>query len=542
MVPDLLRSIPSVVEPLRQEVRRAVLADKRRAPHLPRSSSWSRPTCSGSWPTACSPGRRASGPSTTSTTAAWLRGHGIDPAALDSPILRGMYDLVFGYEGGDPARPRFSAGLGLQLATKMLLGYSGALFWKMQAGMGEVIFAPLYEVLTNRGVEFRFFHRVDALRLTDDGRSIAAIELGVQAELAEGVDAYDPLIRVEGPAVLAERPAPRPTPRHRAWSRGWTSSRSGRPDGTSGHRTLRGGDGLRRRGVRHLPRHGAARLRRSARPRSRPGGRWSTSVGTVATQSLQLWLSEDERRARLAGPRRGHAQRVRQAVRHLGVHVRTSCRSRTGPRRTHPGRSPTSAVPWPHPTLGPGAGRRAGRRAPCADRARRFLDRDVADAVAGRGGQRRLPLGPALRRDAAAVGPERLDRQYWRANIDPSDLYVQSLPGTDQYRLQPGSHRVRQPRRGRRLDGQRTERRMRRGSHPIRAAGRAGGGGGAARSPSIGGIRPWTMTAAGPGRLRRRRRGGGPVGQGGAGPGLRGRQDGGRAVRRDLSPTTAPRS
>ena len=108
----------------------------------------------------------------------WLLGHGIDPDALESPILRGMYDLVFGYEEGDPARPRFSAGLGLQLATKMLLGYSGALFWKMQAGMGEVIFAPLYEVLRDRGVEFRFFHRVDALRLAEDGRSIAAIDLG----------------------------------------------------------------------------------------------------------------------------------------------------------------------------------------------------------------------------------------------------------------------------------------------------------------------------------------------------------------------------
>ena len=72
----------------------------------------------------------------------WLLGHGIDPDALESPILRGMYDLVFGYEGGDPARPRFSAGLGLELATKMLLEYSGALFWKMQAGMGEVDVRP----------------------------------------------------------------------------------------------------------------------------------------------------------------------------------------------------------------------------------------------------------------------------------------------------------------------------------------------------------------------------------------------------------------
>ncbi len=128
----------------------------------------------------------------------WLRGHGMDPVALESPILRGMYDLVFGYEGGDPARPRFSAGLGLQLATKMLLGYSGAPFWKMQAGMGEVIFAPLYEVLRDRGVEFRFFHRVDTLRLADDGKSIAAIDLGLQADLADDVDAYDPLFRVKG--------------------------------------------------------------------------------------------------------------------------------------------------------------------------------------------------------------------------------------------------------------------------------------------------------------------------------------------------------
>jgi uncharacterized protein with NAD-binding domain and iron-sulfur cluster len=30
-----------------------------------------------------------------------------------------------------------------------------------------------------------------------------------------------------------------------------------------------------------------------------------------------------------------------------------------------------------------------------------------------------------------------LDAQYVRANVDPSDRYVQSLPGTDKYRLRP---------------------------------------------------------------------------------------------------------
>jgi Flavin containing amine oxidoreductase len=36
-----------------------------------------------------------------------------------------------------------------------------------------------------------------------------------------------------------------------------------------------------------------------------------------------------------------------------------------------------------------------------------------------------------------ATGPDRFDTQYWTANTDPSDLYVQSLPGTGAYRLRP---------------------------------------------------------------------------------------------------------
>jgi uncharacterized protein with NAD-binding domain and iron-sulfur cluster len=33
------------------------------------------------------------------------------------------------------------------------------------------------------------------------------------------------------------------------------------------------------------------------------------------------------------------------------------------------------------------------------------------------------------------VQEERLDGQFWTANVDPSDQYVQSLPGTGAYRL-----------------------------------------------------------------------------------------------------------
>jgi uncharacterized protein with NAD-binding domain and iron-sulfur cluster len=38
----------------------------------------------------------------------------------------------------------------------------------------------------------------------------------------------------------------------------------------------------------------------------------------------------------------------------------------------------------------------------------------------------------------SGTGTARFDAQYWRANVNPSDRYVISLPGTTQYRLKAG--------------------------------------------------------------------------------------------------------
>src|SRR5690606_21739446 len=62
--------------------------------------------------------------------------------------------------------------------------------------VGEVVFAPLYQVLRDRGVEFRFFHRLDGLEV--DGDSVGAIRLTRQADLAVGCSDYSPLIDVDG--------------------------------------------------------------------------------------------------------------------------------------------------------------------------------------------------------------------------------------------------------------------------------------------------------------------------------------------------------
>ncbi|XYH94955.1 hypothetical protein ACMHYB_45180 [Sorangium sp. So ce1128] len=123
---------------------------------------------------------------------AWLRRHGASDAAVTASVLCGVYAGAY-HAGRD-----IGAGTGLHWTLRMLFTYRGALFYKykMQAGMGDTVFAPLYEVLRRRGVRFRFFHRLDNLRLSADGSRVEAIEMGRQV-LTKGDD-YDPLIDVKG--------------------------------------------------------------------------------------------------------------------------------------------------------------------------------------------------------------------------------------------------------------------------------------------------------------------------------------------------------
>ena len=81
--------------------------------------------------------------------------HGGHPDVLESALVRGLYDLVFGYEDADPERPAVAAGVMVFLIGIVLFEYKGAIFWKMTAGMGDVVMAPLYQALRRRGVQIR---------------------------------------------------------------------------------------------------------------------------------------------------------------------------------------------------------------------------------------------------------------------------------------------------------------------------------------------------------------------------------------------------
>ena len=121
----------------------------------------------------------------------WLQRNGATDFTLKSPLVQGFYALVFcGHYYS------YEAGTALRATLEMLLNYKGSVYWKMEAGMGDVVFAPFYEVLKRRGVKFKFFHRVTNLKPAADGKSIASIEIGRQVTLNSAE--YEPLIPVRG--------------------------------------------------------------------------------------------------------------------------------------------------------------------------------------------------------------------------------------------------------------------------------------------------------------------------------------------------------
>ena len=115
----------------------------------------------------------------------WLRMNGASERAINSAFVRALYDLAFAYEDGDVGRPRIAAGQALRGAVRAFFTYRGAFFWKMRAGMGDVVFAPFYEVLKKRGVRFEFFHRLENVKIAEGGSAerpyVEQLEFDVQA-------------------------------------------------------------------------------------------------------------------------------------------------------------------------------------------------------------------------------------------------------------------------------------------------------------------------------------------------------------------------
>jgi len=126
----------------------------------------------------------------------WLLDHGATAEIVNGPTLQSLYCYIFAYEDGDPARPLVAAGVALRFAFRLILCSRGAVFWEMAAGMGDAVFAPLYELLKQRGVVFKFFHRVAEVQASARGH-VDAVVVERQLAIKAGGE-YEPLVDVGG--------------------------------------------------------------------------------------------------------------------------------------------------------------------------------------------------------------------------------------------------------------------------------------------------------------------------------------------------------
>lgn len=127
--------------------------------------------------------------------SSWLTEHGANVQyTVRSAPVRGLYDLVFAFEGGDPNQPNIEAGTMLRGLLRLVMDYRGGFIWKMQAGMGDTVFTPLYQVLKQRHVKFEFFNKVEDLIAV--GGSVNEIVLTQQVALNAAITEYYPLVNV----------------------------------------------------------------------------------------------------------------------------------------------------------------------------------------------------------------------------------------------------------------------------------------------------------------------------------------------------------
>jgi uncharacterized protein with NAD-binding domain and iron-sulfur cluster len=357
----------------------------------------------------------------------WLRRHGASDAAIDSPFVRGAYDLTFAYEDGDLRRPSIGAGTGLLLAGRMFLAYRGAMFWKMRAGMGDVVFAPLYEALRRRGVRFEFFHRLDALHPSADGRRIESIDLGRQVDLRRGLDQYEPLIRIKGLPVFPDHvqldqvEAPPAIARQDLEAHGceWPDAGSVRLEAGRDYDQV-----VLAVSLGMLPHVAAEVVSQQAS--------WQALVDrvrTVATQAMQLWLRSDEHTLGWTG--------AAATVTGCGAPFDTyASLSHTIPYEDWPARHRPATAATFCAVLDERSATADDPRSAVLDAAVSYLDERAPNLwPAARGADGGFDWSLLCGTGGAASPRQALATQHVRANVDPSDRYVLSVPGSARFRL-----------------------------------------------------------------------------------------------------------
>lgn len=392
----------------------------------------------------------------------WIQPLLLDESNLTSAVVAANYSLFFSFPLGSQ-QAMTEAGSATRAALWLLTGYTGAVMWRMNAGMGDTIFAPIYHVLRSPpfNVKFRFFHKVTALHLSPDGRSIANIECHQQATMRNGdPEGYEPF--VTDPMGLDCWPS---TPKFAllneggALESGWEdfnleSDWSQWTGGTEHLNFSVGADQTNRfqHVVLGIP---VAAIPTICSPwiQHEPGDSIRTMcdhVSTVQTQAYQIWLSKDNvdlGSTLCDGVDRPVATTYEPSIdtycdmTHLRDHE-------AWPKDSKPSHiayfcgvmlqeiSFVATLPFPH-FIPPKSDKLFAKRQFGRTRTNSIaMLRDSMRAIWPNAYSRQsTAFDWDLLFDSSQVGESRFDDQFYRANVDESERYVLTLPTTSACRL-----------------------------------------------------------------------------------------------------------
>ncbi len=362
---------------------------------------------------------------------AWLRRHGATELTLTtSPFLRAIYDGSFAYEEGDKSRPSMAAGKAIQDYLRGFVFYNGAFLWKMQAGMGDTVFGPMYDVLQRRGVRFEFFSAVTDLHLAKDRRTVDTVDVVKQVRLKNG--GYDPMCTVRELRCWPSEPDWTQIVEGESISKkGVNLEREPNPLGRRAERLRRGKDfdllvlaippDVQRTTCTEL-------LRDEGNPRY---SAMMENTHSVMTQAFQLWI--DKGTSDL-----GWRYEANSLMSCYVEPLDTYCNmDHLVPRESWPQAQRTLDIAYFCGVLAhDGNDTQEKADAAAWQEILQYLERDVSDfwpgSKLGEHFNWDVLVDPQERKDA-----QRLLAQYVRANFAATERYVLSLPGTIRYRLWP---------------------------------------------------------------------------------------------------------
>ncbi|MEM7347968.1 MAG: hypothetical protein AAF485_27360, partial [Chloroflexota bacterium] len=380
----------------------------------------------------------------------WLQSHGATENVACSAPVRALYSIYEAYPDGDTGDDNptclgdIAAGTALHSALLTVFDYRGSVIWNLKASAGDVLIAPLYQVLQQRGVKFEFFHTIKEIRPAADGLTIDEIIVDQQVTLRSGIETYNPLINVKGLPCWPNEPLYAQIEQGAALQAEdidlesfWTPWQPVNPD-----ISLKQGQDfdlvLLGISVAALKTICAPLLDSTTNPYSYE--QWQNMVNkiqTIQTQTFQLWLKPPLEALGwpLASPALGAYADPFSA----GLDETPTLPVENWPLGNIPQNVTYFAAPLQDPPHIP----------PPTDHsypAQEFLR--VRQAALDWLNAHIKHLWPTSIQNGTfnynllidlnnGQGEARFDAQYWRANIDPSNRYVLAVKNSDQYRLKP---------------------------------------------------------------------------------------------------------